>query len=232
MPGRSANAAAGSTTSAWSDRGVGEAGRPRRRTRRRPAPRRGQLAVGEVGQRVGAEQHKRLDLALGRGGQDAERRRGRAPRAPCPRPRRTRPGRRRATPGRAARPERGPCRARRARCPGAAPGGTRTPAKPAARTAGGFGHRGRRLGERGPAEDHHDPGRFDERRGAAVDGRDRHRRRIVAGGPGHERVRHRGDLAGPVAERGRGVSRAVRCTRAPARRACTPCSTAAARSRR
>ena len=32
---------------------------------------RGQRAVGEVDERVGAEQHERVDLARGRGGEDA-----------------------------------------------------------------------------------------------------------------------------------------------------------------
>ena len=70
VPSTSVNPAAGSTMSAASDRGVREGVDGDDRAGAGDAAG-GQLAVGEVRQRVGAEQDERVDLAVGGGGQDA-----------------------------------------------------------------------------------------------------------------------------------------------------------------
>ena len=70
VPVTSPGPAAASTMSARPDDSVRK--RSTAMTVRAPARARGgQLAVGEVGQRVGAEQDQDVDLALGRGGEDA-----------------------------------------------------------------------------------------------------------------------------------------------------------------
>ena len=70
VPVTSANPAAGSTTSACCDDSVRNC-RSAITVRAPASARAGQVAVGEVGERVGAEQHQHVDAAVGRRLQDA-----------------------------------------------------------------------------------------------------------------------------------------------------------------
>ena len=209
VPGRSWASAAGRTTSAWSRTAPGAVATATTKSAAVERPL-GQPAVGEVGQRIGTQQHQRghrrsLGLVAGRGGQDV----GRAP-APAlghraPGAPRTRPARPRGRPGRAGRRGRGPCRGHRGRCRGAGPAGTgpragRRPAsgrrRPPARrprpaTAG------RRPRPPGPR-------RCSRRaRSSAAASRGRGRR----GAAGHQGVDQGGGIARPVAEGDLGVGR-------------------------
>ena len=79
---------------------------------------RGEVPVGEVGERVGAEQHEHVELARGRGRRACPRCRAHRPPGAAPqRSSKKRPAAPRARPGPGAARGRGPCRARRARSP-------------------------------------------------------------------------------------------------------------------
>ena len=158
----------------------------------RPA---GQVAVGEVGERVGAEQHQRLDLAVGRGREDAGGVEARLGRARCPTPSANQsPAVVERRPARAAARAPGPCRGRRGRCPGAGRTGT-------GRRAGRGQRRRRRRRCRRPTR-------------PATAGRGRRPRRPAEQLGGAARCR-RVDAAGPVA--GTAVGQSARPPRRPRR---------------
>ena len=82
----------------------------------------GEVGVGEVGERIGPQEHEDVDLAAGGGLEDAAASRPRSP-ARWPTRAALNHGPRRVRPGRAGR-GRGPCPGRRARCRGAGRSGT------------------------------------------------------------------------------------------------------------
>ena len=205
VPPTSAKPAAGSTTSACGRR-LGEEGVDGDDRAGAGEARRGQVAVGEVGERVGAEQHQRVDPAVGRGLRGCRWRRGPARPAPC----RHAVGEPVAAvverdPARAAARARGPCRGRRGRWPGAAPAGSGRRARRRAATAAAATTAVAGLGQRRPAE--HDGERRRSRAARAPGPRARRRRRRRRRPSPTSASSALDGLAGAVAQRRRGVAR-------------------------